>query len=133
VYRTTSFTNIAKNEEYRNPTTKLLLCMFVPFYSIYWYYKTAQRIDKIAKDKGVASDLATICLILAIFVPIVPPILMQAKINDIFEGKVAATAPKETDKNISDAQALEKYKELLDKGIITQEEFDIKKKEILGL
>lgn len=28
---------------------------------------------------------------------------------------------------------IEKYKELLDKGIITQEEFDKKKKELLGL
>ena len=34
---------------------------------------------------------------------------------------------------ISDADELKKYKELLDSGIITQEEFDIKKKQILGL
>ena len=36
--------------------------------------------------------------------------------------------PKET--NIDD---IKKYKELLDQGIITQEEFDVKKKELLGL
>ena len=34
---------------------------------------------------------------------------------------------------ISDADELKKYKELLDSGIITQEEFDQKKKQILGL
>ena len=33
----------------------------------------------------------------------------------------------------SPADELKKYKELLDMGIITQEEFDAKKKQLLGL
>lgn len=40
--------------------------------------------------------------------------------------------PKSTPK-VSEADELAKYKELLDKGVITQEEFDAKKKQILGL
>lgn len=36
-------------------------------------------------------------------------------------------------KNVSDADELQKFKELLDSGIITQEEFDAKKKQLLGL
>ena len=28
----TGYTNAAENEEYRDPTKKLLLCLFVPFY-----------------------------------------------------------------------------------------------------
>ena len=35
--------------------------------------------------------------------------------------------------DISNADELRKYKELLDNGIITQEEFDAKKKQLLGL
>ena len=35
--------------------------------------------------------------------------------------------------SISVADELQKFKELLDKGIITQEEFDTKKKELLGI
>ena len=37
--------------------------------------------------------------------------------------------------NTSDGTAdeLKKYKELLDAGVITQEEFDLKKKQLLGL
>lgn len=35
--------------------------------------------------------------------------------------------------NISDADELKKYKELLDEGIISQEEYEQKKKQILGL
>ena len=34
---------------------------------------------------------------------------------------------------VSPAEELKKYKELLDMGVITQEEFDVKKKELLGL
>ena len=34
---------------------------------------------------------------------------------------------------VSEADELGKYKELLDKGVITQEEFDAKKKQLLGL
>ena len=82
-YRTTRYLNCVPAEEYRNPATKLLLCMFVPFYGIYWTYKSAQRIDKLAKTVGVNSDLAVACLILEFFVPIIPPILMQDKINKI--------------------------------------------------
>ena len=35
--------------------------------------------------------------------------------------------------NTSDAEELKKYKELLDMGVITQDEFDAKKKQLLGL
>jgi len=82
-YRTTKYLNCCPGEEYRNPTTKLLLCMFVPFYHLYWVYKSSQRIDKMSALRGVPSDSATINLILEIFVGIVPPILMQSKINDL--------------------------------------------------
>ena len=88
IYRTTRYLNCLPDEEYRNPGAKLLLCMFVPFYSIYWVYKSARRIDKLAASTGVTSDLALVCLILEIFVPIVPPILMQDKINKILDAQM---------------------------------------------
>lgn len=138
IYKMTKYTNNIKDEEYRDPTKKLLLCMFVPFYLIYWIYKTAQRIDKMAKEKYVESDLSTMCLILAIFVGIIPPILMQEKVNAIVTAKpkrAAETAPYQEQKNanLDTADELKKYKELLDGGVITQEEFEAKKKQLLGL
>lgn len=51
IYRTTDSLNACKNEEYRTPINKLLLCMFVPFYSIYWTYKSAHRIDMLGYEK----------------------------------------------------------------------------------
>ena len=138
IYKATRFSNFVKDEQERKPSTALLLYIFIPFYSFYWTYKTAQRIDKIAKERNVQSDIATMCLVLAIFVPILPPIFMQDKINQAITGAtVDNTSTKDNDisnnNNISDIEALEKYKELFDKGIITQEEFDAKKKQLLGL
>lgn len=185
IYRTTKHLNCLPDEEYRNPTTKLLLCMFVPFYSIYWIYKTGQRVDKLSLSKGIPSDLATICLILAIFIGIIPPILLQDKINNIVDAmngknvggaayqqpyqqpyqqtqtsaapvqdvtsasapvqeaqsqpKAQSPAPQSASAtatpsaNIAVAAEIKAYKDLLDNGAITQEEFDAKKKQLLGL
>ena len=83
IYRTTKYLNRVESEEYRNPVTKLLLCMFIPFYLMYWTYKSAQRVDTLAATVGVKSKLATFCLILEAFVPILTPVLLQDKINAI--------------------------------------------------
>ena len=146
IYRVTGYTNTVQGEENRNPTNKLLLCLFVPFYVIYWMYKTAQRLDKMAAAKNIPSDLSTLCLILAIFVPIIPPILMQEKLNAIVAPTAApaayaapaapvapAPAPAAPASVSEAADDLLKLKELLDAGILTQEEFDAKKKQLLGL
>lgn len=152
IYRMTGYLNRVEDEQPRNPTNQLLLCIFVPFYTIWWVYQSAQRIDKLAAAKGIASDLSMLCLILAIFVGVVPPILMQDKINaivttdgapdqpaDSAQTQTAGRAPvrqqaaasSKTDADT--AEALKTYKELLDSGVLTQEEFDAKKKQLLGL
>lgn len=140
IYRMTGYLNQVKGEPERDPTTKLLLCLFVPFYAIYWVYKSAQRIDKLAALKGVRSDLSTICLILAIFIGMIPPILMQDKINEVITaGNGAAHSEQYTARAVSQqvnfgaAEELKTYKELLESGVITQEEFDTKKKRLLNL
>ena len=131
IYRTTKYLNKTPNAEFYNPASKLLLFLFVPFYSIYWFYKHGQRIDSFTKSKGLNnSDMATLCLILGIFIPIVACIIMQDKINALCTVKAANQANRE---GSHVADELKKFRELLDSGIITQEEFDAKKKELLGL
>lgn len=49
------------------------------------------------------------------------------------EIKVKTTAPTNITQAQSSADELKKFKELLDSGVITQEEFDAKKKQLLGL
>lgn len=112
--------------------------MFVPFYSIYWTYKSAHRIDMLGYEKGIQGETATLSLILSLFVPILPPILMQSKLNSVIMADSASPAvatamqyaAKPVDNGYND---LEKLKELYDKGVITEEEFTEKKKQVLGI
>lgn len=64
------------------PTTFLFL--FVPFYYIFWYYKTAQILDIYSKEQGIDSNLANIIIITSIFIPVLSPIMIQDKINTLF-------------------------------------------------
>lgn len=134
IYRTTAYLNRTPNAEQYNPTSKLLLCIFVPFYSIYWYYKHGGRIDTLSHSRNPnQSDMATICLVLGIFIPIVACILMQDRINSLCTATNIAnnfSAPQQEEKQFENIKQL---KELLDSGIITQEEFEAKKKQLLGL
>ena len=51
----------------------------------------------------------------------------------IAESKKSKTNQPSATVAVSSAEELKRFKELLDLGVITQEEFDIKKKQILGL
>ncbi len=151
IYKTTNFLNCMKNEKMRNATVELLLCAFIPFYAIYWTYKSAQRIDKLSKVYcPEESEITNICLILAFFIGFVPPIIMQDKLNHViiskeknpnptasetFETVSQATRAKksETISELGIADELKKYKELFDEDVITQEEFDAKKQQLLNL
>ncbi|MGN1118589.1 MAG: DUF4234 domain-containing protein, partial [Acutalibacteraceae bacterium] len=141
IYKTTKALNKAPNSEKYDPTKKLLLCMFVPFYIIYWFYKHGEKIDKLNAVAGKKTDNTAMYLLLGIFIPAVACILMQDNINKLCtpnayishvnNSEVSASAPVKDEKNT--AEALKEYKSLLDNGIITQEEFEQKKKQLLDL
>ena len=83
IYHMTGYTNEVNDEPYRDRTKQLLLCILVPFYSVYWTYQTAQRIHKMAAARGISSDMTNVCLVLAIFMGAAPPILLQYIMNKI--------------------------------------------------
>ncbi len=131
VYRTTKKLNADKSEEYRSPAKKLLLYIFIPFYSIYWVYMSCQRIDNLAKQRGLTSNISTLCVVFSIFMPFVAWIIMQSRINKICKIRPVDTKVDSNNDN-SDFKKLREYKALLDDGIITQEDFDRKKQEIIN-
>ena len=144
VYRVTRYLNCVKDEEPRTPMAELLLCMFVPFYQIFWVYKSAQKIDKLANAKNLSSDISTLCLIFAIICGFVAPIIMQNKMNSIITAKAGAySTVNEVHWTQAETQAesagtdvveeLMRYKKLLDSGVITQTEFEAMKKILLNL
>ncbi len=55
------------------------------------------------------------------------------RINKIWQRLNKETGSAKQENTLSEADELKKFKELLDSGIISQEEFDAKKKQILGL
>ena len=84
IFRITRFTNLANGCEYRDPTKKTLLCIFVPIYFFYWMSKTCQRIDCIASERGKPTKLARTFWILFFTGCIVfMPLVMQSKVNKI--------------------------------------------------
>lgn len=144
VYRTTAYLNRTPNSEQYSPLSKLLLFMFIPFYSIYWYYRHGQRADILSRSKNInSSDISSLCLVMAIFIPVVACIILQDRINNISRPKsVAVSASYPTPASAfsaeqpSDEKNLENLKllkELLDAGAITQEEYDAKKSKFLNL
>ena len=90
VYRTTENLNIGGINEIHSGTRKLLLCIFVPFYRIYWFYAQAKRLENLMKNKDIhTSDFAVVTLILAIFVPIVAAsAFLQIKINEYAQNNI---------------------------------------------
>lgn len=136
IHKTTKVLNRTPDAEQYDPTKKLLLCMFVPFYMVYWFKKHGERIDKLNAIQNNKSDNATMYLLLGLFIPVVACILMQDNINKLCAPatttpQFVSAAPVSTEK--SNVELMKEYKELLDRGAITQEEFDAKKKQLLNL
>ena len=133
IYRTTGFLNGTRDSSDRNPTNQLLLCIFVPFYLIYWVYQSARRTDVQAADLGIPCDLGVLCLVMAFFVPLLPPILMQDKFNRFSEpAPPVRTAARDLPPQELTA-LLRTYKELQEEGLISPEDYEAKKNQLLNL
>ena len=133
IYRTTGFLNGTRDSSERNPTNQLLLCIFVPFYLIYWVYQSARRTDVQAADLGIPCDLGVLCLVMAFFVPLLPPILMQDKFNRFSEpAPPVRTAARDLPPQELSA-LLRTYKELQEEGLISPEDYEAKKNQLLNL
>lgn len=66
IFKITRYLSSMNKDYYRDPITKLLLVMFIPFYSFYWYYKSGVIVDRLNKrPKGKSGVL--LCLLSIIF------------------------------------------------------------------
>ena len=130
IYKVTRFLN-TKTKFNRDTTVTLLLAIFVPFYTVYWTYKAAREINGLQQKER--SQIAAICLILCFIFPVAPPLLMQWALNKYSEQEHGKKeTPQEPRATI--AEDLKRYKELLDEGAITQDEYDkIKSKYLSSL
>lgn len=133
IYRTTGLLNNTRGYADRTPTNQLLLCIFVPFYLIYWVYQSARRTDVQSADRGIPCDLGVLCLVMAFFVPILPPILMQDKFNRFTEpAQTVQVAIRDLDPQELSVR-LRTYKKLQEEGLISPEDYEAKKNQLLNL
>lgn len=136
----------ALNDQSKKVGGEVVCFYLVPFYSFYWYYTRGKRLAEGAVNKGLnISDNSTMYLLLAIFqLSIVSVALMQNDLNtiatnvDISNIGENTKVPKNTQVNTvktdmgnANVQKLKELNELKEQGIISEEEFETKKKEIL--
>lgn len=89
----------------------MLICIYTPIMNVCCEPKQNELIYYPEYEKSVLFYIVLVCLVS----------LLVVSISGYFMTR------------ISTSQELEQYKVLLDQGIITQEEFDAKKKQLLGL
>ncbi len=147
IYKCTKLLNEVKGEQKRSPVCQLLLCLFVPFYAIYWVYKTAVIVENLAVKLNVSKgDVMVLAIIFQFVLPVASYLVIQDKLNQIcdkIDVKYSTYYNKQEEEqktftnvnnnaNSDEVSLLTNYKKLLDDGVITQEEFDKKKNEILN-
>lgn len=149
IYKTTDVLGLINEEDDRDPVFQLLLCVLVPFYHVYWTYKTAKMIDKQLARKSIDSELSVVCTVFALGVRIVCPILMQERLNALVKvslqpkSKIAREKAKRMEKAQAFAEEvvggssgdivveIERYKNLYDNDAITVDEYEAVKKMLL--
>ena len=83
VHKMTKYLNRVPGEKTLEPVAQCLLCGFVPFYSIYWFYVHGQKLEKHLQGFGRNENLSTLCLVLGIFCPLAAGIIMQDYCNKL--------------------------------------------------
>ena len=119
IYKTTERLNSVCKSAQRNATAELLLCLFIPFYSIFWYYKTAQLLSEAGEGKIYLDEFPTLCLLLSIFIGVAAPILVQDKLNALSKIESKSSSPAADPSlfaNTTPAILVERAKGLLDNG-----------------
>ena len=100
VYKTAVALREANRKEsnyYTSPAAQALLFIFVPFYSIYWFYKTASAINVYAYRCNAVAKIVGLCTFTAFFTNLIPAVLIQMEIERLVsyqEGKPTPAADK---------------------------------------
>ena len=81
-YKTTKYVNIIYPQDKMKPVANIILCLLVPFYSVFWGFKVARRVDKFAERSLIKTRISAIVLIIGFFSEAAASLLIQSKINE---------------------------------------------------
>ena len=80
IYRTTAALSPYEDRHPRKPWLEVICCLLLPFYVVYWLYKSAQ-LAALAADGEEDRHFSTLCLILGALLTPVAMLLVQDKLN----------------------------------------------------
>ena len=80
IYRTTAALSPYEDKHPRKPWLEVICCLLLPFYVVYWLYKSAQ-LAALAADGEEDRHFSTLCLILGALLTPVSMLLVQDKLN----------------------------------------------------
>ncbi|MBE6813751.1 MAG: DUF4234 domain-containing protein [Ruminococcaceae bacterium] len=83
IYRMTGYLNRMMHEEHPTPLSQMLLCGFVPFYSIFWFNKYGKKLETLLQINGSNENISTLCTVLGIFCPLAAGLIMQDHCNKV--------------------------------------------------
>lgn len=136
--------SIMLNNENEQSEKEFLLCVFVPFYILYWVCKNGKRLSSAGELRGInIDDNSVIYVLCTLFgLPIIAFALMQNDLNRLmdnsYQPEFAVKSQSKTQSRSSEndnrifIDLLKELSQLKDQGIITEEEFNAKKSEILA-
>ena len=90
IYQVTKALNKVEKAEERRPGWELFLCMFLPFYGLYWLLKTAENVELYGAEKEKTIKLDMVVLAIGLICPLFATVLIQNKINLIVGKPVPA-------------------------------------------
>lgn len=118
-------------------TGELLCLLFVPFYMLYWIYTREKAIKAQADCRNIQmSDNAALYLVLSLLgLSIVSVALMQNDLNTVISNKEKPIIQEKADINFkqenNNVEILKQLAKLKDDGILTEEEYQTKKQEVI--
>ena len=136
LYRMSRNIKCLKNDN-SSLTGELLCLLFVPFYMLYWTYTREKAIKAQADCRNIQmSDNAALYLVLSLLgLSIVSVALMQNDLNTVISNKEKPIIQEKADINLkqenNNVEILKQLARLKDEGILTEEEYQTKKLEVL--
>ena len=136
LYRMSKNIKCFKNDQ-SSLTGELLCLLFVPFYMLYWIYTREKAIKFQADSRSLQiSDNAALYLVLSLLgLSIVSIALMQNDLNTVIRNKEKPIIREKADNNFgqgkNNVEILKQLAQLKENGILTEEEYQKKKQEVL--
>lgn len=83
VHRVTTYLNRVPGTKPTDALAQCLLCGFVPFYQIYWFYTHGKKLEQLLQSFGKNENLSTLLTILGVCCPLAGGIIMQDHLNKL--------------------------------------------------